>query len=68
MKGKLTDFLPDAAGIQDPVRLQCTNGIEAFFDESVHDVAACIPAVAKEIGDHWRYGQLTGDLLHDFHL
>ena len=49
MKGKLTDFLLYAAGIHDPVRLQRTDGIEALFDKSVHDIATCIPAVAEEI-------------------
>ena len=49
MNGKLTDVLFCAAGVQDPVRLQCANGIEVFFDKSVHDTAACISAVAKEI-------------------
>ena len=45
-------------------RLQCANGIEALFDKSVHDITACIPAVTKEIRGHWRYGQPTGNLLH----
>lgn len=68
MKGKLTDLLLYAAGIQHTVRLQGANGVEALFNKSVHDVAASIPAVAKEIRDYWRCGQLISNLLHDLHL
>ena len=48
MKGELTDLLPDATGVQYPVRFQCANGIESLFDKSVHDAAAGIPAVAEK--------------------
>ena len=37
MKGKFTDLLLYAAGVQYPVRLQCANGIEALFDKGVHN-------------------------------
>ena len=68
VKGKLTDLLFYAAGVQYPVRLQCADSIEAFFDKSVHDPAACIPAVAKKIRDHWRYRKFVGNLLHNLHF
>ena len=68
MKGKLTDLLLYAAGIQNSVRLQCTDGVEALFDESIHDVTACIPAIAKKIRDYWRYGQFLCNFLHDLYF
>lgn len=42
IKGKLTDFLLYATGVQYPVRLQGADGAETLFDESVHDVTTCI--------------------------
>ena len=68
IKGKLTYLLLYAAGVQYPVRFQCANGIEALFDKGIHDVAACIPAVTKEIGDNRRHGQFLRNVLYDFHF